>query len=306
MNVREWALPVYTILIQLAVGAVFVLWVIRALAMRKFDPGEIDRITRNPIMVIFFTVLVAMVGSHFHLSKPFHSFYAVLNFSTSWLSREVFFTMIFFLLLLALWLLSQYKKEKRFLITLCGWAAIFFGFITVYAMARIYMLPTQVAWNSSLVVISFLISTILMGAITIACLFMLDLKFSEIQKEDDIDTRVQVTKDSLIGLVLLTFFGALASIAVTFYQIFLLGQGNAISLTSLQLLLGLYYPVLILRLICIIIAPLWMSLGIYQMRKSGFAPQGLMIPIYLSSLLVLIGEIIGRFLFYATHIRLGV
>jgi len=98
MNVREWALPVYTILIQLAVGAVFVLWVIRAYALRKFNPGEIDRITRNPILVIFFTVFVAMVGSHFHLSKPFHSFFAVRNFATSWLSREVFFTMIFFIL----------------------------------------------------------------------------------------------------------------------------------------------------------------------------------------------------------------
>ncbi len=29
MNVREWALPVYTILMQMAVGGLFVLWVIR-------------------------------------------------------------------------------------------------------------------------------------------------------------------------------------------------------------------------------------------------------------------------------------
>ena len=31
-----------------------------------------------------------------------------------------------------------------------------------------------------------------------------------------------------------------------------------------------------------------------------------MIPIYLSSLLIIIGEIIGRFLFYAIHVRIGI
>ena len=36
MNLREWALPVYTILMQLAVGALFSLWVIRALSSAKY------------------------------------------------------------------------------------------------------------------------------------------------------------------------------------------------------------------------------------------------------------------------------
>ena len=99
MNVREWALPIYTILMQLAIGSLLILWIIRWLASPKFSPGEMDRIIRNPILVIFFTVTTAMTGSQFHLSKPFHSFYAVLNFKTSWLSREIVFTILFFLAL---------------------------------------------------------------------------------------------------------------------------------------------------------------------------------------------------------------
>jgi DMSO reductase anchor subunit len=35
-------------------------------------------------------------------------------------------------------------------------------------------------------------------------------------------------------------------------------------------------------------------------------PQSLLLPVYLSCLLILVGEIIGRFLFYATHIRVGI
>jgi DMSO reductase anchor subunit len=34
-------------------------------------------------------------------------------------------------------------------------------------------------------------------------------------------------------------------------------------------------------------------------------PQSLMLPVYLSCLSIMVGEIIGRFLFYATHIRVG-
>ena len=87
MNVREWALPVYTILMQLATGAILMLWILRWLASPKFSPSEMDRIIRNPVMVILVTIIVAMGASHFHLSKPLHSFYAFRNFQTSWLSR---------------------------------------------------------------------------------------------------------------------------------------------------------------------------------------------------------------------------
>lgn len=306
MNVREWALPVYTILMQLAIGALFVLWMIRRLANSKFSPGEMDRIIRNPILVILFTVIVAMGGSHFHLSKPFRSFYAVRNFQNSWLSREIVFTVIFFLALLLLWLLSRYLKEKRHFITVVGWGAIVFGFIVVYCMARIYMLPTQVAWNSPLVVISFYITMILLGAMTIACLLVLDLKFAEVQKAEDIEIRAQVIRYSMVWLILVAVLTVVASIVVAFYQILVLNQGDIIPKTSAQLLLELYSPLLVLRILSIIVAPVWVGLAAYRMYKTRSAPQSLMISVYMSCLLILVGEIIGRFLFYATHIRIGV
>jgi len=306
MNVREWALPVYTILMQLAVGALFVLWTIRRLVTSKFSPGEMDRIMRNPILVIVVTVVVAMVGSHFHLSKPFHSFYAVRNFAQSWLSREIVFTVVFFLLLFFLWVLSRYKKEHRFLLTVIGWVSILLGAIVVYCMARIYMLPTQVAWNSPLVIVSFYTTTVLLGTMTIACLLVLDLKFAEIQHTDDIDTRIQVIQYSMAWLTLVAFLAAVVNITLMFYQIYMLGQGDVNAQTSLQLMFELYTPLFVLRLFLIIVAPFWFGATVYRMRKAGLTPQKLMIPVYMSCLFILIGEILGRFLFYATHIRVGI
>jgi anaerobic dimethyl sulfoxide reductase subunit C (anchor subunit) len=306
MNVREWALPVYTILMQLAVGALFVLWVIRRLASSKFSPREMDRIIRNPLLVILLTVIVAMVGSHFHLSKPFHSFYAARNFAYSWLSREIVFTVFFFIMLFSLWFLSRYKKEHRFLLTILGWMSILFGFIVVYCMARIYMLPTQVAWNSPLVIVSFYTTTVLLGTMTIACLLVLDLKFAEIQHADDVDTRMQVIQYSMVWLILVAFLAVAVNIFLAFYQVYILSQGDTNAQTSLQLMFELYTPLFVMRLFSIIIAPFWIGYAVHRMRKAGLPPQRLMIPVYMSCLFILIGEILGRFLFYATHIRIGI
>ena len=306
MNVREWALPVYTILMQLTVGSLFVLWMIRSLANSKFSHQEIDRIIRNPIFVIAFTAVVAMGGSHFHLSKPFHSFLAVLNFKSSWLSREIVFTLLFFLTTMSLLYLTYFRTYHRRLITVLGWLAIFFGVILIYCMARIYLLPTQVAWNSNMVILSFYTTSLVVGVMAIACLMVLDLKFAEIQKTDDVELREEVIRYSFSGLAFMTVLLIFARILTLFVQMQELAQGDLIARTSLRLLLELYQPLLFMRLIFIVFAAVYFSISVYRICRWQLSPQKLMMPVYLSCLLILVGEIIGRFLFYATHIRVGI
>jgi len=306
MNIREWALPVYTILIQLTVGAITVLWILRQLTYSKFNHEDMEKITRNPILVIVFTVFVAMIGAHFHLSKPFLSFYASRNFMHSWLSREIVFTMLFFLATLSILFLDRYYKERRALITRAGWIAIGFGITLVYCMARIYMLPTQVAWNSPWVVVSFFATTILLGTMTIISLLVLDLNFSELQKSADIGIREQIIKHSLGWMILVVVIGVIISLLVNIFQVMELSQGDQISRTSLQLLLELYAPLLVLRVVTVIAAPVWLGYAAFQMYKKYAALEKLLLPVYISCLMILVGEIIGRFLFYATHIRVGI
>jgi DMSO reductase anchor subunit len=61
-----------------------------------------------------------------------------------------------------------------------------------------------------------------------------------------------------------------------------------------------------MRLVFLVTAPILLGYPVYRLLRLKSTPQQLVIPVYLSCLLVLIGEILGRFLFYATHIRLGV
>ncbi|HWQ84371.1 MAG TPA: DmsC/YnfH family molybdoenzyme membrane anchor subunit, partial [Anaerolineales bacterium] len=97
MNLREWALPIYTILMQLAVGTLLVLWLIRRFNLERVGGEAMVRILRRPVLVMFFTILIAIIGSHLHLSNPLLSFLAVLNIKYSWLSREIVFTVLTFL-----------------------------------------------------------------------------------------------------------------------------------------------------------------------------------------------------------------
>lgn len=298
-------MPVYTILMQLAVGAFAILWLIRLLTGPKFSPQQIDRIISNPILVIAFTSVVAMGGAHFHLSKPFHSYLAVLNFKSSWLSREIVFSVLFFLTTMSVLYLTYFQTYRRKLITGLGWLAILFGIILIYCMARIYMIPTQASWNSPTVIISFYTTTLLLGIMAIACLMVLDLKFSEIKKSDDIELRSQVIRYSLGGLTALTVALVTLSFGIIYIQMRLLAQGDLIARTSLNLLLDIYLPLFLLRLAFLVYASVSLVFAMVRMYKLKFPSQNLMTPVYLSCLLIIIGEIIGRFLFYAMHIRVG-
>lgn len=306
MNVREWALPVYTILMQLAVGSLFVLWLIRSFSASKFSHQEIDYILWNPMLVIALTSVVAMVGAHFHLSRPFHSFLAIMNFKTSWLSREIVFSLLFFVGTMSLLYLTYFQTHRRALITMLGWLTISVGFVLIYCMARIYLIPTQIAWNSTTVIFSFYTTAIMLGCMAIACLMVLDLKFSEIKKSDDVDLRVDVIKHSFTGLTVLTILLVTLSVAIIYIQMRLLAQGDMIARTSLNLLMELYLPLFIMRLVFLLFASCYLGVAVYKIYRLKVTPQNLMMPVYLSCLLILVGEIVGRFLFYATHIRVGI
>lgn len=305
MNVREWALPVYTILMQLAVGALVVLWVLRRLGSPRFGEEAMDRVVRDPILVVVFTAAVAMLAAHFHLSRPLQSYMAVMNFKTSWLSREIFFSAVFFWTAAGLLYLTFFKSKQRRWISLLGWLAVLVGTILVYCMANIYLLPTQVAWNSTTVIFSFYVTGLMLGANSMACLMVLDLRFVEIQKMEGVVLRENVIKFALAGLTILTVVLVLVSAGIVYVQISQLSRGELIARTSLRLLLELYLPLFVLRLVFLFSACLLMGISVYRMYRHQFKPQNLMMPVYISCLMIIVGEIIGRFLFYATHIRVG-
>jgi anaerobic dimethyl sulfoxide reductase subunit C (anchor subunit) len=163
-----------------------------------------------------------------------------------------------------------------------------------------------VAWNSETVILSFYTTSLVLGVMAIACLMVLDLKFAEIQKTDDVKLREAVIRYSFSGLTFMAVTLVFVRILTLSIQMDQLAQGDLIARTSLKLLIELYQPLLVMRLVFLICAAIYFAASVYRTWKTDLPPQSLMTPVYLSCLLILVGEIIGRFLFYATHIRVGI
>lgn len=306
MEVREWALPVYTILMQLATGSLLALWLMRWTMGRHHGYAAMDEIGRIPLSAIFVTAVVAIAGSHFHLSRPYLSMLAMLNLRTSWLSREVLFTAIFLASVTALtyllWFVRGYPRLKMAL----GWIGIGAGVVSVYCMAMIYLLPTQAMWNSPLTVASFLVTVVLLGVMAVSVMVVMDFKVSEISDKVGITLRGRIIRRTFIWLAAVAGVTAMITLVLNLLVVLALRQGDVSALTSLELLLNLYRPLLILRYVTLFAGIAWFGLTALLLYKRPFTELAITTPIYLACLLVLISEILDRFLFYATHVRLGI
>ncbi|MCX6078669.1 MAG: dimethyl sulfoxide reductase anchor subunit [Chloroflexi bacterium] len=76
-----------------------------------------------------------------HLNRPFLSYLSILNFKSSWLSREIVFSNLFFWMLSGSLYLTYFEAKRRILIALLGFLAMFIGGVMVYSMSQIYLLP---------------------------------------------------------------------------------------------------------------------------------------------------------------------
>ena len=98
METRDWSLVVFTVLTQAAVGAFLTLQVLEHLATRRGRGAS----GRAPLLVVLAVLSVGLFAALFHLSTPLQAARAVVNFSSSWLSREIVFGSLFAALLSAL------------------------------------------------------------------------------------------------------------------------------------------------------------------------------------------------------------
>lgn len=306
MNLREWALPVYTILMQFSVGMLFVLWCLRSLGMGHLDAATTDRIVRKPMLVVVFAMVAAIIGSHFHLSRPYFSFLAVLNFAHSWLSREIVFTVLLLACCVLLAYLVWFQEGHARLKTWLGWTAVVFGFIVIFCMSHLYLIPTQPTWNSWVTVMVFFGTALLLGAASAAALLIMDSVFSAAKEPELAAIRYDLLQRISIPYTVLAIMGAAGILALNIYQIVTMRAGDSLAQTSLGLLLGVYGPLLGMRLISLGVGVWLLSLTIYWIHRRHKTLTEVVVPIHLACLLLVVGEILGRFLFYATHVRVGV
>jgi anaerobic dimethyl sulfoxide reductase subunit C (anchor subunit) len=161
---KEWPLVAFTILGQTAVG-VFVIFHLPFLVRGRL-PGSGWRLTWivTLAIVVLLTALAVFV-SFFHLRHPLRARYALSNLRASWLSREILFELLFGGLVVLEGWLAYVRPASRGTLWPVIAATGLAGALFIVSMARLYMLPALPAWSGAYTPLSFLLTTLVLGAV---------------------------------------------------------------------------------------------------------------------------------------------
>jgi anaerobic dimethyl sulfoxide reductase subunit C len=303
---HDWALVIFTILAQMAVGAFVVLGIVHYLAVRQAGEVEADRLSDRALLAIGPVLLLGLVASLFHLGAPWFAYRAVLNVGSSWLSREILFGALF-AAAGGLFALMQWRKISTFAVrNAVAVVAALLGLALVYSMAHVYMLRTVPVWNSWATTLSFFVTTFLLGSLALAAAFVTNYRY--VRQEDPKCAQVQceLLRGALRGIAI----GAIILLGIQFvtgpWYVAALAAGSPTAVASAALFSEQYGLLFGLRLALVFAGAGVVGLFLYRNALTPEREQLMGNLAYLAFALVLVAEFMGRYLFYATYLRFGV
>lgn len=158
---KEWPLITNTILAQLAAGMFLILTIARLMLASGINQETALQLTSPGILLVGPIIALAMILSLFHLGNPFRAYRSIMNIGKSWLSWEIFFSGLFFLLWLICVYMDRNGSASPFLLSLTALA----GILNVFSMANIYFKTGKPGWASAGTFLGFFGSLIILGSL---------------------------------------------------------------------------------------------------------------------------------------------
>lgn len=306
MNVRDWSLIIFTILTQMAVGSFIVLGVVYFFAKRKAGEAEADRLSDRALLAIGPILVLGAIASLFHLGTPLNAYRAVSNLGSSWLSREILLT-VTFIVIGGVFAIMQWRKlatpQAR---TVVAWVAAVVGIALVYAMSNVYMLRTTPGWDTAYTPIMFFTTAFLLGTLAVAVAYVANHAYLQRKGAPGLETQ----KELLRGALRWFSFVAIALVGVNFLTTplrtaYLAGSDAPAANQSIQILMDDYALIYALRLVLVFVGAGILGLFIYRNAISAGRERVLGYLAYAAFVMVLVAEVLGRYLFYATQVTTG-
>jgi len=168
---KEWPLVAFTIAGQMAAGAFLLLFPLLFLTPAGIAWNAIARGAALAVWGTAFGLIAIATGlSFFHLHHPFRAYRALANLRTSWLSREIFFELAFMAFVaLAFVLVRTGHTTGSFLRTVMAAGAIA-AILFLVSMSRLYGLGSVPPWDPAYIGMSFFLTTMILGAMATAWL----------------------------------------------------------------------------------------------------------------------------------------
>jgi len=306
MNVSDWALIAFTILAQMSVGSFWVLGFVHLYAQRQAGEEEADRLSDRSLLVIGVLLVLGLIVSLFHLGDPFNAFRAVSNIGSSWLSREILFGVLF-AVLGGLFALMQWRKIGSFTVrTIIAIVAGLVGLGLIWSMSHVYMLPTQPSWDTAATPITFFTTTLLLGLLAMGATFVANFATLQGKEDTDLEVQTKLLRGTLrwIGVASILLLGVELIVAPIF--IASLSSGGPAAQAAANLMIGEYGTVMVVRLIVVFLGLAIIAAFLYLSATERTATKVMGYMIFAAFALVLLGEVLGRYMFYATRVSLGI
>ena len=240
--------------------------------------------------------IVGLLASLLHLGRPLAALNSLAHFGTSWLSREIWFTSVFTGLTVLCALLVLVKPSAKGAVNALAPLAAVIGLIDVYIMSSIYNYASVPAWQHGSIFVEFYAAAISLGAV-----IFLALSGKEAVK-------VKKAASLAVGIAVVVQVAAMVA-----YYIQLGTSENLAAGQSLALLNSMSGVMATKWLFILLGAGLLMfPMGKGSMKISaGQAAAQMAAPtegtagttVYLAAALVVIGQILGRYIFYAVMIE---
>jgi anaerobic dimethyl sulfoxide reductase subunit C (anchor subunit) len=274
-------------------------------AQRKAGVEEADRLSDRALLVIGPVLILGMIASLFHLGDPLSAVRAVTNVGSSWLSREILFGVIF-AALGAVFALMQWRKISTFAVrNVVALLAAVAGVALVYSMSNVYMLPTQPAWNTAVTPILFFAATLLLGLMAMGAAFVANHAYLKRRADAGMETQMELMCGSLRWISLASVVLVGVELVVMPLYVAQLSTGEAAALESARLMIQDFGVVFALRLILAFVGAGVFGLFLYR-SASARDERRIATVVYAAFALVLVAEVLGRFLFYAVQSGISV
>jgi len=289
LNLKDWPLIVFTVLVQTAVGSfifLFGLLVINGRHLGEFGSTWLFPWLFRPALGLLLLMGFCLLISLFHLGQPASAYLAVVNLKTSWLSREILAACLFFAGLLLL-TVSIFFGWPLTILLLISCLDMLVGLALIFIMSKIYRLPAVPAWNSFRTPLSFYLTALLTGA---GFSPLTGLAIFEAWPDSRLQLTVILQLTLFISLIYLILFDQVAGLFSLKSRI------EPEKCSELKKLSRIRFLLLILAFLA----------GFYIFWPGGSAwLQGYFWPVLILALII-IEELIGRAVFFSLYEKQGV
>lgn len=284
---EQLALVIFSICIQAAIG--MMVFVAIAKLVNK------DGIYNPAVVTSAGLAIIGLLASLMHLGRPLSALNSLAQFGSSWLSREIWLTGSFTGLTVLAAILIFFKPSAKSAINALIPIAAVIGLADVYVMASVYNFTSVPAWKYSSIYVEFYAAAVSIGAVLFIALSRKEA--ANIRRTVTLTVAVAVVLQVAAMVLYYIQLGANESLAAQKSLSILSSMGETVAIKWLLILLGsglLFFPIKK--------GNTNVSAGQAAIEVAATTEGTLSISIYIAAALLIVGQIVGRYLFYAIMI----